>query len=203
MDIEQETYRKIKPLLENYTEGLFWDFKKTFRKDQIPEIIKDILAFSNSDYEGDSYIIIGVGEISNNDKEKQTKIKLDTEDRRRLNTDANYIYLNNKWDVHGLSEEDLNNMKQFSASILDQLSSSMLISQPKLEFIPICINSSRWLYVIVIKKIPGVFITKNDIVSPYDKNKIIVKQGVLYVRITDITLGAKTDAAMATEHIRV
>lgn len=53
---EQEVYKKIIPLIEGYTEGLFWDFKRTLSDSA--EIIKDILAFSNSSYDGDSYIII-------------------------------------------------------------------------------------------------------------------------------------------------
>ena len=57
---EQEVYSKIKPLLDGLTEGLYWDFKKTLT--DTADIIKDILAFSNSDYDGDSYIIVGVSE---------------------------------------------------------------------------------------------------------------------------------------------
>ena len=46
--IEQEVYKAIKPLLEGYTEGLYWDFKKTLT--DVSEITKDILAFSNSNF---------------------------------------------------------------------------------------------------------------------------------------------------------
>mgnify|MGYP003307619545 CR=1 FL=1 len=60
-------------------------------------IIKDILAFSNSSYEGDSYIIVGVSETKSNDE--LTKIALTSADRKRLNTDANYIYLPAKWNA--------------------------------------------------------------------------------------------------------
>ena len=197
---EQEVYLKIKPLLEGLTEGVYWDFKKTLTED-VAEIIKDILAFSNSDYDGDSYIIVGVSETKSNDE--LTKIALTSADRKRLNTDANYIYLPAKWNVHGLSAADLDKMQQFSASITEQLSSNMLISHPSCEFVPIQINKSRWLYVIVIKKVPGVFISKKDLAHSYDKTKIAVKQGVIYVRIADTTLGAKTEVASATEHIRI
>lgn len=94
-------------------------------------------------------------------------------------------------------------MKMFSSQLTEVISSSMLISQPICEFVPICINKSRWLFVIVVKKTHGVFLCKKDLVYPYDKNKIAVKEGVLYVRVADTTLGAKTEAAMATEYIRV
>lgn len=51
---EQEVYTKIKPLLDGLTEGLYWDFKKTLT--DTADIIKDILAFSNSDYSGDNRV---------------------------------------------------------------------------------------------------------------------------------------------------
>lgn len=188
-------------MLENINEGLYWDFKKTLHENQIPDIIKDILAFSNSENNRDAYIIVGVSEPKVNASEN--KIPLSTEDRRRLNTDANYIYLPGRWDVHGLSAEDIEKMKQFSAKLTEKLASYMLISHPQCEYVPVQINSSRWLYVIVIKHTPGVFISKEDIPYPYDTHKIAVKQGVLYVRIADTTLGARTDVASATEHIRV
>lgn len=82
---EREAFRIVQPLIEGYTEGIYWDFKKGLTDEHIPDIIKDILAFSNSDYEGDSYIIVGVGESKD---ETQRKIPLSTDDRRRLNTDA-------------------------------------------------------------------------------------------------------------------
>ncbi len=198
---EQEVYRKIRPLLENVNEGLYWDFKKTLHENQIPDIVKDILAFSNSENDRDSYIIVGVSEPKT--KSSENKIPLSTEDRRRLNTDANYIYLPGKWDVHGLSAEDIDKMKQFSAKLTEKLSSYMLISHPQCEYVPVQINASRWLYVIVIKHTPGVFISKEDLLYPYGDHKVAVKQGVLYIRIADTTLGARTDVASATEHIRV
>jgi len=197
---EQEVYIKIKPLLEGLTEGIYWDFKKALTED-VAEIIKDILAFSNSDYNGDSYIIVGVSETKST--EELTKIALTKADRKRLNTDANNLYLPGKWNIHGLTATDLGKMKQFSAILSEQLSSNMLISHPRCEYVPIQINKSRWLYVIIVKKTPGVFISKKDIPHSYDANKIAVKQGVVYVRIADTTLGAKTDAASATEYIRI
>ncbi len=197
---EREVYLKIKPMLEGMTEGIYWDFKKTLT-DDVSEIMKDILAFSNSDYNGDSYIIVGVSETDS--KDEITKIALTSVDRKRLNTDANYIYVPSKWNVHGLSEADLNKMKQFSASLSEKLSTNMLISHPRCEYVPIQINKSRWLYVIVIKKIPGVFISKKDIFHSYDETKVAVKQGVIYVRIADTTIGAKTEVASAAEHIRI
>lgn len=197
---EREVYLKIKPMLEGMTEGIYWDFKKTLT-DDVSEIMKDILAFSNSDYNGDSYIIVGVSETDS--KDELTKIALTSDDRKRLNTDANYIYVPSKWNVHGLSESDLNKMKQFSASLSEKLSTNMLISHPRCEYVPIQINKSRWLYVIVIKKIPGVFISKKDIFHSYDETKVAVKQGVIYVRIADTTIGAKTEVASAAEHIRI
>lgn len=197
---EREVYLKIKPMLEGMTEGIYWDFKKTLT-DDVSEIIKDILAFSNSDYNDDSYIIVGVSETDS--KDELTKIALTSDDRKRLNTDANYIYVPSKWNVHGLCEADLNKMKQFSASLSEKLSTNMLISHPRCEYVPIQINKSRWLYVIVIKKIPGVFISKKDIIHSYDETKVAVKQGVIYVRIADTTIGAKTEVASAAEHIRI
>lgn len=197
---EREVYLKIKPMLEGMTEGIYWDFKKTLT-DDLSEIMKDILAFSNSDYNGDSYIIVGVSETDS--KDEITKIALTSDDRKRLNTDANYIYVPSKWNVHGLSEADLNKMKQFSASLSEKLSTNMLISHPRCEYVPIQINKTRWLYVIVIKKIPGVFISKKDIFHSYDETKVSVKQGVIYVRIADTTIGAKTEVASAAEHIRI
>lgn len=197
---EKEVFACIKPLLDGVTEGLYWDFKKTLKEDTAG-IIKDILAFSNSDYEGDSYIIIGVSECVN--KDDLVKIPLTKADRQRLNTDANNLYLPGKWNLHGLSADDLKDVKQFSAKLTEQLSSNMLISHPKCEFTPIEINKKRWLYVITIKKCPGVFVSKKDICKSYDKNSVVVKQGVIYVRLADTTLGAKTEAATATECIRV
>lgn len=199
---EQEVYKKIRPLLEGLTEGIYWDFKKTLTEDT-PEIIKDILAFSNSDYDGDSYIIVGVSKSKSSNKNDITKIPLSSEDRQRLNTDAKNIYLPGKWEVHGLSKTDLDRAQQFSAILSEQLSSNMLISQPRCEYIPVQINKTRWLYVIVIKKIPGVFISKKDIPHFYDEKKIAVKQGVLYIRIADTTIGARTDVASAAEHIKI
>lgn len=73
---EREAFRIVQPLLEGYTEGIYWDFKKGLTDEHIPAIIKDILAFSNSDYNGDSYIIVGVGESKD---ETQRKIPLSTE----------------------------------------------------------------------------------------------------------------------------
>ncbi len=194
---EQEVYKKIKPYLEGYTEGLNWDFKKTLH--DTGGIIRDILAFSNSNSGEDSYIIVGVSETSSRNK----KIELDTEDRIRLGTDAKFIYMPEKWDIHGLTAKDIEQMKQFSATITEKLSSFMLISHPKCEFVPVSIGKSRWLYVIVIKNIDGVFIAKKDIPNAYNENKVDVKQGVLYIRVADTTLGSKTEAATATDNIRV
>lgn len=196
---EQEVYLKIKPLIEGHTEGLFWDFKKTLRDSA--DIIKDILAFSNSNYTGDSYIIVGVSEPAS--PQDDYKIALSTEDRRRLNTDANYLYLPGEWELHGLSADDLTIMKQFSARLSQQIECSMLISQPQCEFVPVIIGKKRWLYVIVVKQVPGVFISKKDIIGENNGNKAVVKQGVLYVRIADTTIGAEPNIASATEHIRV
>lgn len=197
---EQEVYIKIKPMLEGLTEGINWDFKKKLT-DDVAEIVKDILAFSNSSYEGDSYIIVGVSETSS--KDELVKIPLTSEDRKRLNTDSNYLYIPAKWNIHGLTAADIENMKQFSAQISELISSNMLISHPRCEYIPLQINKSRWLYVIVIKKVPGVFICKKDLMHAYDNKKVAVKQGVIYVRIADTTIGAKTEVASATEHIRI
>lgn len=196
---EQEVYAKIKPLLDGLTEGLYWDFKKTLT--DTADIVKDILAFSNSDYDGDSYIIVGVSESKNT--ASLTKIPLTSEDRRRLGTDANFIYMPGKWKMDGLSADDIAGMKQFSAKLSEQISGAMLISHPRCEYIPLQIGKSRWLYVIVVKKTPGVFISKKDISHAYDKTSIAVKQGILYIRKADTTIGAKTEAASATEHIRV
>ena len=106
---EQEVYRKIRPFLENINEALYWDFKKALTEEHIPDIIKDILAFSNSDEDRDAYTIVGLSEPKN--QLSINKISLSTEDRRRLNTDANYIYLPGRWDVHGLLAEDIEKMK--------------------------------------------------------------------------------------------
>lgn len=197
---EQEVYKKIKPLLEGYTEGLFWDFKRTLY--DTGEIIKDILAFSNSSHEEDSYIIVGVSEPDNDNE--NMRIQLTTDDRRRLNTDANYLYLPGTWEVNGLSSNDIETMNQFSARLTEKLACSMLISQPKCEFYPISIRKTLWLYVIIIKHVPGVFISKKDISKDNNSEKVVVKQGVLYVRIADTTtIGSDTKVASATEYVRV
>ena len=196
---EQEVYSKIKPLLDGLTEGLYWDFKKTLT--DTADIIKDILAFSNSDYDGDSYIIVGVSESKS--QQELTKIRLSTDGRQRLGTDANFIYMPGKWNLHGLSADELTKMKEFSATLSDQLSKYMLISYPRCEYFPLQISKSRWLYIITIKKVPGVFISNRDIGHVYDNSKIAVKQGVLYVRKADTTIGADSVVASATEHIRV
>ena len=201
---ERELYLKIKPLIEGDTEGLYWDFKKTL--DDKADIIRDIMAFANSDYNGDSYIIVGVSEPAT--KNAVNRIALTKEDRQRLNTDANYIYLPGAWDVHGLSADDIEKMKKFSEGLMDKLEAAMLLCHPQCEFIPLQINQKRWLFIIVIKRTPGVFISKHDIPSDYIKTKngdkrIVVKQGVLYVRKADITIGADPKFALATDHIRV
>lgn len=196
---ESELYKKIKSLLEGWTEGLYWDFKKTLT--DTADIIKDIMAFSNSEHEGDSYIIVGVSESKS--QEPLTKIPLSSEDRRRLETDANFLYFPGKWKIHGLNAEDITAMKQFSAKLSEQIAAYMLISQPRCEYMPLQIGPSRWLYVIIIKNTPGVFIAKKDISHAYDSKKVAVKQGVLYIRKADMTIGARTDVASATEHIRI
>lgn len=53
------------------------------------------------------------------------------------------------------------------------------------------------------KKTPEVFLAKKDICYQNGKNKVAVKQGVLYVRVADTTQGAETEIASATEHIRI
>ena len=198
MMTERELYIKIKPLIEGDTEGLYWDFKKTLGDKA--DIIKDILAFSNSDYNGDSYIIVGVSEPN---KKDIIKIPSTKDDRQRLNTDANFIYLSGKWDIHGLSIDDIEKMIKYSEILSQKLESAMLISHPQCEFIPLQINQKRWLYVIIIRHTPGVFISKHDIQSDFNETKTVVKQGVLYVRKADTTIGAEPNIALAADHIRV
>lgn len=193
---EQELFKKIYPFIDGYTEGLNWDFKETI--DDTVGIIKDILAFSNSDYDGDSYIIIGIKESDG----KVKKVKLSNSDRTRLNTDSIYLYLPDKWDLCGLSERDLSKIKQYEARIVQQLTSSMLLTIPKCEFMPLQIKKSRWLYIIIVKKIPGVFISKKDLCKE-NSDKPVVKQGVIYIRVADTTLGADSSSASATEYIRI
>ena len=199
MDRISEVYKKIKPYLEGHSEGVNWDFKQKLH-DTGP-IIRDILAFSNSDYNEDSYIIIGVSESAGINA--NNKITLNQDDRIRLNTDAKYIYMPEKWDIHGIDASELAKMNQFSAKITEQISSYMLISHPKCEYIPISISKTRWIYVIVIKKVHGVFMVKKDIMNVYNNKKADVKQGVIYIRVADTTIGAKTEVASATEHIRI
>jgi hypothetical protein len=196
---EREVYQKIKPFLEGYTEGINWDFKETLH--ETPSIIRDIMAFSNSTNSDDCYIIVGVGE--NTLQDGSQKIQLSSEDRRRLNTDANYLYLPNKWNIHGLSADDIEKMRQFSAKLSEQMSTAMQISQPECEYVPVSLGRSRWLYVIIIKHKVGVFVSKKDIPNEHNSNKMDVKQGVLYIRIADTTIGAKTEAASAAEQIRI
>ena len=196
---EAELYKRVEPLLNGWAEGLYWDFKKTLT--DTADIIKDIMAFSNSEHEGDSYIIVGVSESKS--KKSLTKVALSSEDRRRLKTDANFLYFPGKWEIHGLSAEDIAIMKQFSARLSEQIAASMLISHPRCEYMPLQIGQSRWLYIIIIKKVPGVFVAKKDLYHNYDNTKVSVKQGVLYIRKADMTIGARTDVASATEHIRV
>ena len=195
--VAQQIYKKILPLIEGHTEGVYWDFKRTLF--DTSEIIKDVLAFSNSAYLGDSYIIVGVCEASNR---RRHKIPLCTKDRQRLGTDANYIYLPQKWDLQGLSAKDIEKMKEFSQTLTQKVRNAMLISQPILEYIPIQIKRTRWIYVIVVKKTPGVFISKKDLKNVNDK--IVVKQGVLYVRSADTTAGSdESNITSAAEHVRV
>ena len=202
---EADLFTKIKPLLEGYTEGVYWDFKET--TEDGAGIIKDILAFSNSDYEGDSFIIIGVKETAT--KNNIIKIiKLSTNDLIRLKTDYNSLYIPSKWDICGLSESQLKKIKKLSETITQKINSHMLISIPTCEFVPIQIKKTRWLFVIIIKKQVGVYISKQDIYkekkNKNDKNNdIVVKQGVLYIRKADTTLGADSQIALAEEHIKI
>jgi hypothetical protein len=51
----------IKELIEDYQEGDFLDFKKEeYGKAKKHELVKDVLAFANSEHIGDKYIIIGL-----------------------------------------------------------------------------------------------------------------------------------------------
>lgn len=194
---ESETYKNINPLLSGHTEGLHWDFKETIT--DTAEIIKDILAFSNSSYSGDSYIIVGVSEADN---KSIKKIKLCSADRKRLETDAQYIYLADKIILKGINAKDLESMHRFSQELTQKLTSCMLISQPEVKFVPIQIKRTRWLYVIIVKKIPGVFISNKDIQNKNDQ--VVVKQGVFYIRTVDTTTGNGTgNIAPAGEHIRI
>jgi hypothetical protein len=196
-EYEQELFKKVWSLIETNKEGLYWDFKESLH--DTADIIKDVLAFSNSDYEGESYIIVGVKEPGT----KQKIIKLTQEDKRRLNTNDNNLYLPEKYEVCGLKAVDIGSMKAFSKELTEKLSKSMLISQPQLDFYPLQIKNALWLYVIVVKKIPGVFISKKDIKREGNDNRTIVRQEVLYVRKSDVTIGADSQDGMASEYIRV
>ena len=115
---------------------------------------------------------------------------------------ANYIYLPQKWDLHGLSAKDIEKMQVFSQTLTQKVRNAMLISQPTLEYIPIQIKRTRWIYVIVVKKVHGVFISKKDLKN--NNGKTVVKQGVLYVRSADTTAGSdESNVTSADEHIRV
>ena len=50
---------------------------------------------------------------------------------------------------------------------------------------------------------PGVFISNRDIEDGYNKSKFVVRQGVIYIRMADSTMGVKNGVATATEYIRV
>jgi len=196
---EREVYKKIQPLIEGYMEGLYWDFKE--RVSDTTEIIKDILAFSNSSYEGDSYIIVGVAEGTG-----RRTLALSQADRLRLDTNANNLYFPSKWRLRGLNASDINKMKSFSKELTDKIEACMLISVPQCEFVPIQIKKKHWLFVIIVKKIPGVFVSKKDLKKDMGSGieKTVVKENVLYIRISDTTIG--NDASKptpATEHIRV
>lgn len=192
-----EVYNIIKEFLEGYTEGINWDFKATLSNEIA--IMKDILAFANSSYEGDSYLIIGVKESKN---KKNKKISLNSADRKRLQTDANFLYLPQKFEVAGLSAVDLAKLERFSAEFSNKMSAWMLISVPECEFIPVCIKKKIWLYVIVVKHKPGVYICNKDLKRDGATNPE-VKQGALYVRIADTTIGTTPIMATASEHVRV
>ena len=200
MTNEQEIFTKIKPLIEGYTEGINWDFKESFSDKA--DIIKDIMAFSNSDFDGDSYIIFGVSESKRTNSEKLKKIKLNNADRKRLNTDAAYLYIPNKWELPGLLAAEISSLRSFSESFTQFMTKNMLISIPKCEFVPIMISKKRWLYVIIIKKSIGVFVSKSDI-KRENGEKPIVKQGVLYIRVADTTMGADTNEANAIQCVRI
>lgn len=196
---DHELMTKILNFINTESEGINWDFKKTISDEA--EIIKDILAFSNSDCKDDGYIIIGVSEPSQQSGDK--KITLSQEDRLRLDTSDNYLYIPGKWDMHGLTADNISKMKQYSSKISEIVSKSMLISQPKCEFRILKLTEKLWIYVIIVKKVPGVFLSKKDLTSIYDSGRIVVKQSVLYVRIADVTIGADCNVASATEYIRV
>ena len=196
---DHELLVKVIDFINRESEGINWDFKRTISDEA--EIIKDILAFSNSDYTDDSYIIVGVSEPKRNAGAK--KVSLSQEDRLRLNTADKYLYIPEKWNMHGLDSDSISNMDQFSARITEIISKDMLISQPKCEYRKLKINETLWLYIIIVKRIPGVFISKKDLTSKHDKEKIVVKQSVLYVRVSDVTIGADCNVASATEYIRV
>ena len=191
MTREQEVYKIIQPLLEGYTEGVYWDFKREFS--DRASITKDILAFSNSEYQGDSYIIIGIEESS-----KFKKISLTKSDRLRLKTDASYIYLSNI-NIVGLPAKEIEELNKTSTDLYQYIASKMLISIPEFEFVPIQIKPKIWLGVLIIKNKIGVFISKEDLKTK-DGAKIEVKQGVIYIRKGDRTL---TQDATADEYIRI
>ena len=191
MTREQEVYKIIQPLLQGYTEGVYWDFKREFS--DRASITKDILAFSNSGYQGDSYIIVGVEE-----SDKLKKIRLSQKDRHRLKTDASFIYLS-RIDVVGLPAKEIEELNKTSTDLNQYIAGKMLISIPEFEFVPIQIKPKRWLGVIIVKNKPGVFISKEDIKTK-DGQKTEVKQGVIYIRKGDRTL---TQDATADEYIRI
>ena len=58
-----DIFEKI--LKENLLESEYLDYKKefTFLKDKV-DFLKDIVAFSNNNYEGEQYIIYGIKEIN-------------------------------------------------------------------------------------------------------------------------------------------
>lgn len=56
---------EIVNLIEQNKEGVYYDFKRQYPPKSI-DLLKDILSLANCKYEGDRYLIIGVGEIEGN-----------------------------------------------------------------------------------------------------------------------------------------
>lgn len=89
--IDESFYSKILNLINNKTEGQYWDFKREPHKDN-ESLLHDILCLANAKHNGDRFLIIGVDDP----KEDCEIIGLDeTTEKRKNEADLN-DFLNSK-----------------------------------------------------------------------------------------------------------
>ena len=91
--IDESFYSKILNLINNKTEGQYWDFKREPHKNN-ESLLHDILCLANAKHNGDRFLIIGVDDP----KEDCEIIGLDeTTEKRKNEADLNDFLNSKEW----------------------------------------------------------------------------------------------------------